>query len=89
MIFALIFLRKKPHPLILLLAIAEILSEQTLMDLFIPALKQTTIGENAVIISSPWFPLSYKDLLEQLVNKLLLHMVKLESSPYYQPNQID
>lgn len=52
------------------------------MDLFIPALKQTTIGGNTVIISSPWFPLSYKDLLEQLVNKLLLYLVKLESGPY-------
>lgn len=40
------------------------------MDLFIPVLKQTTIGGNAVIISSPWFPLPYKDLLEQLVNKV-------------------
>lgn len=52
------------------------------MDLFTPALKQTTIGGNTVIILCPWFPLLYKDLLEQLVNKLLLHMVKLESSPY-------
>lgn len=43
------------------------------MDLFIPALKQTTVGGNAVIISVPCFPLSCKDLLEQLVNKLPLN----------------
>lgn len=87
MIFALI-LKKKNKPSILLLAIEKavrlnsLLSEQTLMDLFIPALKQTTVGGKAVIISFPCFPLSCKDLLEQLVNKLLLYMVKLKSSPY-------
>jgi len=87
MISALIF-EEKTKPSILLLAIEKavrlnsLLSEQTLMDLFIPALKQTTVGGNAVIISLPCFSLSYKDLPEQLVNKLPLYMVKLKSSPY-------
>lgn len=87
MIFALIF-KEKTKPSILLLAtekavrLSSLLSEQTLMDLFIPALKQTTVGGNAVIISFPCLPLSYKDLLEQLVNKLPLYMAKLESRAY-------
>lgn len=80
--------KRKCKPSILLLAIEKavrlhlLLSEQTLMALFIPAPKQTTVGGNAVIISFPCFPLSCEDLLEQLVNKLPLHMVKLKSSPY-------
>lgn len=52
-----------------------------LTDLFIPALKQTTVGGNAVIISFPCFLLSYKDLLEQLVNKLLLYMGEIKIKP--------
>lgn len=89
MIFALIFKEQKKtnKPSILLLAIAKavrlssLLSEQTLTDLFIPALKQTAVGGNAVIISSPCFPLSYKDLLEQLVNKSLLYMGEIWMEP--------
>mgnify|MGYP001852645477 CR=1 FL=1 len=87
MIFALIFKEKNNNPSILLLAIAKavrlssLLNEQTLTDLFIPALKQTAVGGNAVIISSPCFPLSYKDLLEQLVNNSPLHMGEIGMEP--------